>query len=110
MRRIRLRPDVAILVISASEVPMAETRSQLYLSRIMVVRRFVVFLNKCDPVEDADLRAAVELEVRDLLREHGLDDTRIPILRGSATAALRREPMAVKTIWMQVSDSPSGNK
>ena len=80
--------DGAILVIAATDGPMAQTREHILLSRQVGVPRMVVFLNKCDMVDDEELLDLVEMEVRDLLNEYGFDGDNTPIIRGSALKAL----------------------
>jgi len=80
--------DGAILVIAATDGPMAQTREHILLSRQVGVPRMVVFLNKCDMVEDEELLDLVEMEVRELLSEYGYDGDNTPIVRGSGLKAL----------------------
>ena len=80
--------DGAILVIAATDGPMAQTREHILLSRQVGVPRMVVFLNKCDMVDDAELLDLVEMEVRELLTEYGFDGDNTPVIRGSALKAL----------------------
>ena len=80
--------DGAILVIAATDGPMAQTREHILLSRQVGVPRMVVFLNKCDMVDDAELLDLVEMEVRELLSEYGFDGDNTPVIRGSALKAL----------------------
>ena len=80
--------DGAILVIAATDGPMAQTREHILLSRQVGVPRMVVFLNKCDMVDDEELLELVEMEVRDLLNEYGYDGDNTPIIKGSALKAL----------------------
>ena len=80
--------DGAILVIAATDGPMAQTREHILLSRQVGVPRMVVFLNKCDMVDDEELLDLVEMEVRELLTEYGYDGENTPIIRGSALKAL----------------------
>ena len=75
--------DGAILVIAATDGPMAQTREHILLSRQVGVPRMVVFLNKCDMVDDEELLDLVEMEVRELLVEYGYEED-TPIIRGSA--------------------------
>ena len=84
--------DGAILVIAATDGPMAQTREHILLSRQVGVPRMVVFLNKCDMVDDAELLDLVEMEVRDLLNEYGYDGDNTPIIRGSGLKALEGDP------------------
>ncbi|HPF82721.1 MAG TPA: elongation factor Tu [Bacilli bacterium] len=80
--------DGAILVIAATDGPMAQTREHILLSRQVGVPRMVVFMNKCDMVDDAELLDLVEMEIRELLTEYGYDGDNTPIIRGSALKAL----------------------
>ena len=80
--------DGAILVIAATDGPMAQTREHILLSRQVGVPRMVVFLNKCDMVDDEELLDLVEMEVRELLNEYGFEGDETPIIRGSALKAL----------------------
>ena len=84
--------DGAILVIAATDGPMAQTREHILLSRQVGVPRMVVFLNKCDMVDDEELLDLVEMEVRELLNEYGFDGDNTPIIRGSALKALEGDP------------------
>ena len=80
--------DGAILVIAATDGPMAQTREHILLARQVGVPKMVVFMNKCDMVDDAELLDLVEMEIRDLLTEYGFDGDNTPIIRGSALKAL----------------------
>ena len=80
--------DGGILVIAASDGPMAQTREHLLLARQVNVPYILVFLNKCDQVDDPELLELVEMEVRDLLSEYDFPGDEIPIIRGSAREAL----------------------
>ena len=90
--------DGAILVIAATDGPMAQTREHILLARQVGVPRMVVFLNKCDMVDDEELLGLVEMEVRELLTEYGFDGDNTPIIRGSALKALEGDPKYVKAI------------
>ncbi len=90
--------DGAILVVSAVDGPMPQTREHVLLARQVNVPKIVVFLNKCDLVEDAELLDLVELEVRELLSKQGFDGDNAPVIRGSALKAIRGEPEGVKAI------------
>ena len=76
--------DGAILVIAASDGPMAQTREHLLLARQVNVPSVLVFLNKCDQVDDEELLELVEMEVRELLDFYGFPGDDTPIIRGSA--------------------------
>ena len=80
--------DGAILVIAATDGPMAQTREHLLLARQVGVRYIVVFLNKCDQVDDEELLELVEMEVRETLNEYGFPGDDTPIIKGSALKAL----------------------
>ena len=80
--------DGAILVVSAADGPMPQTREHILLSRQVGVPYIVVFLNKCDMVDDEELLELVEMELRELLNEYEFPGDEIPIIRGSALAAL----------------------
>ena len=80
--------DGAILVIAATDGPMAQTREHILLARQVGVPKMVVFLNKCDMVDDEELLDLVEMEVRELLSEYGFDGDNTPIIRGSGLKAL----------------------
>ncbi|MGN1341971.1 MAG: elongation factor Tu [Bacilli bacterium] len=90
--------DGAILVIAATDGPMAQTREHILLARQVGVPRMVVFLNKCDMVDDEELLDLVEMEVRELLSEYGFDGDNTPIIRGSALKALEGEEKYVKAV------------
>ncbi|WP_027410234.1 elongation factor Tu [Anoxybacteroides tepidamans] len=80
--------DGAILVVSAADGPMPQTREHILLSRQVGVPYIVVFLNKCDMVDDEELLELVEMEVRDLLSEYEFPGDEIPVIKGSALKAL----------------------
>ena len=80
--------DGAILVVAATDGPMPQTREHILLARQVGVPYIVVFLNKCDMVDDPELIDLVEMEVRELLSEYGFDGDNAPIIRGSALKAL----------------------
>ena len=84
--------DGAILVIAATDGPMAQTREHILLARQVGVPKMVVFMNKCDMVDDAELLDLVEMEIRELLSEYGYDGDNTPIIRGSALKALEGDP------------------
>ena len=90
--------DGAILVIAATDGPMAQTREHILLSRQVGVPKLVVFLNKCDMVEDEELLELVEMEVRELLSEYGYPGDETPIIRGSALKALEGDAKAQEAI------------
>ena len=90
--------DGAILVIAATDGPMAQTREHILLARQVGVPKMVVFMNKCDMVDDEELLELVEMEIRDLLNEYGYDGDNTPIIRGSALKALEGDPKWVESI------------
>ena len=90
--------DGAILVIAATDGVMAQTREHILLSRQVGVPRMVVFMNKCDMVDDEELLDLVEMEIREILSEYGFDGDNTPIIRGSALKALEGDPKYVKAI------------
>ena len=90
--------DGAILVIAATDGPMAQTREHILLSRQVGVPKLLVWLNKCDMVDDEELLELVEMEVRDLLSEYGFPGDDTPIIRGSALKALEGEPQYVQAV------------
>jgi elongation factor Tu len=90
--------DGAILVVSATDGPMPQTREHVLLAKQVNVPRIVVWLNKCDLVDDAELLDLVEMEVRDLLNKYNFPGDDTPIIRGSATKAIAGEAEWVKKI------------
>ena len=90
--------DGAILVIAATDGPMAQTREHILLARQVGVPRLVVFLNKCDMVDDEELIDLVEMETRELLNEYDFPGDEIPFVRGSALKALEGDPKWVAKI------------
>ena len=90
--------DGAILVIAATDGPMAQTREHILLARQVGVPKMVVFMNKCDMVDDEELLELVEMEIRDLLNEYGFEGDETPIIRGSALKALEGDPQWVSKI------------
>src|SRR5437773_2315681 len=89
--------DGAVLVVSAADGPMPQTREHIVLARQVGVPAIVVFLNKVD-LADADLLDLVDMEIRDLLTKYGFPGDKTPIIRGSATAALAGKPEGEKAI------------
>ncbi|MEK4138838.1 elongation factor Tu [Kurthia sp. FSL E2-0154] len=83
--------DGGILVVSAADGPMPQTREHILLSRQVGVPYLVVFLNKCDMVDDEELLELVEMEVRDLLSEYDFPGDEVPVIKGSALKALEGE-------------------
>ena len=90
--------DGAILVVAATDGPMPQTREHILLARQVGVPYVVVFLNKCDAVEDEELLELVEMEVRELLTYYGFPGDDIPVVRGSALKALEEEDAWVEKI------------
>ncbi|MEI2720817.1 MAG: elongation factor Tu [Gemmatimonadales bacterium] len=90
--------DGAILVVSAVDGPMPQTREHILLARQVNVPKVVVFLNKCDLVDDAELLDLVELEVRELLTQYQFDGDNAPVIRGSAIKAIEGDPAWVAKI------------
>ena len=84
--------DGGILVIAATDGPMAQTREHILLARQVGVPRLVVFLNKCDMVDDEELLELVEMEVRELLSEYDFPGDDIPVIKGSALKAMEGDP------------------
>ena len=89
--------DGAILVVSAADGPMPQTREHILLSRQVGVPKIVVYMNKCDQVDDPELLDLVEMEIRELLGEYGFDPE-CPIIRGSALKALEGDEAAAQSI------------
>jgi elongation factor Tu len=90
--------DGAILVVSALDGPMPQTREHILLARQVNVPEVVVFLNKSDAVEDKELLDLVEMEVRDLLTKYGFKGEKTPIIRGSAMEAIRGKEEGIESI------------
>ncbi|MBK8005655.1 MAG: elongation factor Tu [Gemmatimonadetes bacterium] len=91
--------DGAILVVSAVDGPMPQTREHILLARQVNVPYVVVFLNKCDLVDDPELLDLVELEVRELLSKYEFPGDDLPVIRGSAIGAIKGEEQWVKKMW-----------
>ena len=91
--------DGAILVVAASDGPMPQTREHILLARQVGVKYIVVYLNKCDMVDDEELIDLVEMEVRELLNEYGFDGDETPVIRGSALQALQGDPKYEQSIY-----------
>src|ERR1043166_2584899 len=90
--------DGAILVVSAADGPMPQTREHILLARQVGVPAIVVFLNKVDLVDDKELLDLVEMEIRDLLTKYQFPGDKTPIIRGSATAAMAAKPEGQQAI------------
>jgi elongation factor Tu len=96
--------DGAILVVAATDGPMPQTREHILLARQVGVPKIVVFMNKCDSVDDEELLDLVEMEIRELLTFYGFDGTSTPIIRGSALGGLNKEPKWVDKV-MELMDA-----
>ena len=96
--------DGAILVVAATDGPMPQTREHILLARQVGVPKIVVFMNKVDMVEDAELLDLVEMEIRDLLSFYKFDGDNTPIIRGSALGGLNKDPKWVEKI-MELMDA-----
>jgi elongation factor Tu len=90
--------DGAILVVAATDGPMPQTREHILLARQVGVPKLVVFMNKCDSVDDPELLEIVEMEIRDLLTFYGFDGANAPVIQGSALGGLNKEPKWVEKI------------
>lgn len=90
--------DGAILVVSAPDGPMPQTREHILLAHQVAVPAIVVFMNKCDMVQDKELLDLVEMEVRELLTKYHFPGDEVPVIRGSALKALQGDPEAEKAI------------
>src|SRR5205823_10726060 len=112
--------DGAILVVSAADGPMPQTKEHILLAKQVGVPTMVVYLNKVDQVDDPELLELVELEIREELSKRDFDGDNIPIVTGSALAALEhKDPqvgkgsilklMAVVEEWVRPPDSPLDN-
>jgi elongation factor Tu len=80
--------DGAIIVVSATDGQMPQTREHLLLARQVGISKLVVFINKVDMIDDPEMLELVDMEMRDLLTQYGYDGTNTPIIQGSAFAAL----------------------
>jgi elongation factor Tu len=96
--------DGAILVVAATDGPMPQTNEHILLARQVGVPRMVVFMNKCDSVDDPELLDLVEMEIRDRLTFYGFDGDETPVIRGSALGGLNKEPEWVDKI-MELMDA-----
>lgn len=96
--------DGAIIVVAATDGPMPQTREHILLARQVNVPRIVVFLNKCDMVDDAEMLELVEMEVRELLSFYKFDGDNAPVIRGSALGALNGEAVWVDKV-MELMDA-----
>jgi elongation factor Tu len=96
--------DGAIVVVAATDGPMPQTREHILLARQVGVPKIVVFMNKCDSVDDPELLDLVEIEIRELLTFYGFDGNATPVIRGSALGGLNKEPQWVEKI-MELMDA-----
>ena len=96
--------DGAIIVVAATDGPMPQTREHILLARQVNVPRLVVFMNKCDMVDDAEMLELVEMDMRDLLAQYEYDGDNTPIIQGSALGALNGEPQWVEKV-MELMDA-----
>ena len=96
--------DGAILVIAATDGPMAQTKEHLLLAQQVGVKRMVVFMNKCDMVDDPEMLELVEMDIRENLEKYGYDPDNTPIIQGSALKALEGDPKYVDKI-MELMDA-----
>ncbi len=96
--------DGAIIVVAATDGPMPQTREHILLARQVGVPKLVVFMNKCDSVDDPELLEIVEMEIRDLLTFYGFDGANAPVIQGSALGGLNKEPKWVDKI-MELMDA-----
>lgn len=96
--------DGAIIVVAATDGPMPQTREHILLARQVGVPKLVVFMNKCDSVDDPEILEIVEMEIRDLLTFYGFDGANTPVIRGSALGGLNKEPVWVEKI-MELMDA-----
>jgi len=96
--------DGAIIVVAATDGPMPQTREHILLARQVGVPKLVVFMNKCDSVDDPELLEIVEMEIRDLLTFYGFDGATAPVIQGSALGGLNKEPKWVDKI-MELMDA-----
>jgi elongation factor Tu len=96
--------DGAIIVVAATDGPMPQTREHILLARQVGVPKLVVFMNKCDQVDDPELLEIVEMEIRELLTFYGFDGNSAPVIQGSALGGLNKEPKWVEKI-MELMDA-----
>ncbi len=96
--------DGAIIVVAATDGPMPQTREHILLARQVNVPRLVVFMNKCDMVDDPEMLELVEMDMRDLLSQYDYDGDNTPVIQGSALGALNGEPQWVEKV-MELMDA-----
>ncbi len=90
--------DGAIIVVASTDGPMPQTREHILLARQVNVPRLVVFMNKCDQVDDEEMLELVEMDMRDLLSQYEYDGDNTPVIRGSALGALEGDPKWVEKV------------
>ena len=90
--------DCSIIVVAATDGPMPQTREHILLARQVNVPRLVVFMNKCDQVDDEEMLELVEMDMRDLLSQYEYDGDNTPVIRGSALGALEGDPKWVEKV------------
>ena len=90
--------DGAILVVAAPEGPWAQTREQVKLLQQTGVDRIVVYMSKCDLIDDKDLLSLIENEIRDIIEEYGFDRDNTPVIKGSALKAINGDKNGEKSI------------
>ena len=100
--------DGAIIVVAATDGPMPQTREHILLARQVNVPRIVVFLNKCDMVDDEEMFDLVEMEMRELLSAYEYDGDNTPIIRGSALGASQRRTRVGTRLWSSWKLSTTG--
>ena len=96
--------DGAIIVVAATDGPMPQTREHILLARQVNVPQLVVFMNKCDQVDDEEMLELVEMDMRDLLSQYEYDGDNTPVIRGSALGALEGDPKWVEKV-MELMDA-----
>ena len=96
--------DGAIIVVASTDGPMPQTREHILLARQVNVPRLVVFMNKCDQVDDEEMLELVEMDMRDLLSQYDYDGDNTPVIRGSALGALEGDPKWVEKV-MELMDA-----
>ena len=101
--------DGAIIVVAATDGPMPQTREHILLARQVNVPKLVVFMNKCDMVDDEEMLELVEMEMRELLSFYKFDGDNTPIIRGSALGALNGDPKWEEKV-LELMDSASSSR
>ncbi len=97
--------DGAILVVSATDGPMPQTREHILLANQVGIKKLMVYINKCDMVDDEEMLDLVEMEVRDLLTQYGYDGDNTPVFRGSALKALEGDPKEEETLYKMMDEA-----